>query len=445
MTDSRQTRAFGVMSGDLRVWSVASVFQLDWQWESEVVRPLATALKRRIVEVKRSKDAESPYPLVRLKFDGSMELRNIEDAAAIKGQLFLAQPGDVIFSKIDVRNGAIGVVPNEIGNIAVTSEFPVYRVVPDIAIPEYVQLVFRTPLFRRAINSMKSGHSGRKRVLPSDLEAIKVPLPDLDTQASIVGLQCLGGKRMLEAKKRLQSVVNDLDEELWRLYRASTNADVLTERVLALPSTLVNEWDVMSARATAFRAANPSFVPLREFAEEVRESVDPRLSPDAAWPVFGVNNKTGVFFSHMQKGRDFNTSYRRIRKDWFFHNPTRSSVGSLGIVPDVPPDAITSPEYQVWRVKGGLVPGFVAVLISTGFFLRLVQFHRVGAVKQRLYVDNLLSIPIPVILIEEQERIAEARHAALEELSAAAISAAELGKRVDAIIVGTESIGISPS
>ena len=84
----------------------------------------------------------------------------------------------------------------------------------------------------------------------------------------------------------------------------------------------------------------------------------------------------------------------------------------------MPEDALTSPEYQVWRIKQGLLPGYVAVLINTPFFISLIQFHRVGAVKQRLYVENLLEIPIPVLPDEEQQAIAGAREVALRRVAA---------------------------
>ena len=108
-----------------------------------------------------------------------------------------------------------------------------------------------------------------------------------------------------------------------------------------------------------------------DFIEEATELVRPFDEPERDWPVYGVNNKEGVFLNSHQKGDTFNTAYKRIRKDWFFHNPTRCNVGSLGIVPDVPEDAITSPEYQVWRVKedvpDSILPGFAAVLIQTPY------------------------------------------------------------------------------
>ncbi|MFZ4465340.1 MAG: hypothetical protein ACOYN5_15950 [Bacteroidales bacterium] len=158
--------------------------------------------------------------------------------------------------------------------------------------------------------------------------------------------------------------------------------------------------------------------------------------------VLAENNKEGVFFSDYQKGADFNAPYKLIRKDWFFHNPTRSSVGSLGIVPEVPEDAITSPEYQVWRIRTGLLNGFAAVMITTDYFIKLIQFNRVGAVKQRLYVENLLSIPIPEIPQEFQREVAEEREKALAAIAEARAKVAEAAVGVEAMILGTRKVDV---
>lgn len=164
-------------------------------------------------------------------------------------------------------------------------------------------------------------------------------------------------------------------------------------------------WDFKSARAALFAMAHPDFKPLGEYAEEATELIDPRREPDKEWPVYGVNNDTGVFLSTIQKGSDFSSNYKRIKKDFFFHNPTRANVGSLGRVPEVPEDAITSPEYQVWKTKPGLLPEFAEILIRTEFFLDQVECHRVGGVKERLFVQNLLEIPVPVPDLSIQKQI----------------------------------------
>lgn len=169
--------------------------------------------------------------------------------------------------------------------------------------------------------------------------------------------------------------------------------------------SVLPRWDFKSARAALFAQRHPDFVPLGEYADEATELVDPRSEPEKEWPIYGISNESGVFLSKLQKGAEFNSNYKRIRQDHFFHNPTRANVGSLGRVGDVPPDAITSPEYQVWKPRPGLLPTFAEILIKTDFFLDQIECHRVGGVKERLFVQNLFEIPVPIPPLPIQQKI----------------------------------------
>jgi type I restriction enzyme S subunit len=179
-------KAFAVLFKDLDRWSVSSFFTLRWQWPSNMIRPFIEALDRKSSVVDRSKTPLSELQLITLHFNGEMESRDIKRRTAFKGKLFFAEPGEVIYSKIDVRNGAIGIVPPDFVKGAVSTEYPVYRVRPEIALPDYVKMLLRTSAFRNQINSMISGASGRKRVQPSELEKVRVPFPPLSIQKKIV-------------------------------------------------------------------------------------------------------------------------------------------------------------------------------------------------------------------------------------------------------------------
>lgn len=424
-------RAFVVWFRDLHRWNVGSFVRTDWHWPAEAIKPLAFALKRKIVNSNRS----GKVRLVTLHFDGEMELRGTEAGDEFKGKLFNADPGDVIYSKIDVRNGAIGIIPEHYGSVCVSSEYPVYTVNPDVAEAPFVKVLFRTAAFRRTINSLISGASGRKRVQPADLEAIHVPLPALPVQRKIAETWEKARKKLDDAYITEGQIVQVLDTEL----RRSVLMESLKKPCIIVHWKNIGSLDIKSARAAAYRIDNPSCRCLEEFAEEATEIVKPWEQPEKDWPVYGVNNKEGVFFSHFQQGKDFNAPYKRIHKDWFFHNPTRSSVGSLGIVPEVPDDAITSPEYQVWRVTKDLLPGYVATLIATPFFIELIQVHRVGAVKQRLYVENLLQIPIPYIAEQSQRRIVAERERAMQLVAEAKANLNAAKSDVEAMILGMKS------
>jgi len=211
LDSSAPTKAFAVWSKELERWSVLSFYKVGWKWPAAVIRPLSAALERRFDSVDRAKVRFADLQLVTLHFDGEMEPRNLDGKSGFKGKLFYAQAGDVVYSKIDVRNGAIGVVPLAMPTIAVSAEYPVYRVRPDVALPEYVKLLFRTGAFRRQINSMISGASGRKRVQPSDLEEIEVPLPPLPVQRAIIRPWQEAQAELEAARRKLTSASERLE------------------------------------------------------------------------------------------------------------------------------------------------------------------------------------------------------------------------------------------
>lgn len=180
------SRAFAIWWKDLSRWSVGSFRIPPWKWPREQIKKLALALERRREPVDRDVFTLHPQYFVSLRFTGEVEQRDLHGKTTFKGGLFFAHPGDIIYSKIDVRNGAIGIVPDQFPVVVVTSEFPVYRINRKVAVSEYIQLVFRTEHFRNIVNSMVSGTSGRKRVQPDDLENVEIPLPSLTEQQAIV-------------------------------------------------------------------------------------------------------------------------------------------------------------------------------------------------------------------------------------------------------------------
>lgn len=433
-------KAFAVRFTDLERWDPASFHQVDWHWPKKEMTPIGSLLEVRKEEVDRSQYAFSELQPITIHFDGSIDRRKVAPGCEYTMTLFFAYPGDIIVSKIDLKNGAVAIVPERWENVVVTNHFAVYKLDRSRLVPEYFHRLIQTNFFKEYLWRNKVGAEGRKEVKLDFFESIEIPLPPLPVQKAIVARWQQAQAKRQAARVVLQTVIDDLNTALYAHYYAHCQNDVLRRRWLVMDWKILYRWDVKTARAMAFRLSTPTFEPLGNFVEEATELVKPWDEPEKDWPVYGVNNKEGVFFSYYQKGQAFNAPYKRICKDWFFHNPTRSSVGSLGIVPDVPEDALTSPEYQVWRIKHGLIPGYVDVLINTPFFIELIQFHRVGAVKQRLYVCNLMEIPIPIFPLEEQQRVADARGAALNRIALAEQDAAEAAIEVEALILGTRSL-----
>lgn len=121
---------------------------------------------------------------ITVHLDGTISLRDRTEA--FKGAMFAAYPGDVVFSKIDARNGAIGVIPATIAKAILTSEFPVFVPDPDMLDAGFVRRVLRSGHFLGAIRLAATGTSGRKRITPERFLDLAVPLPPLDQQRAIM-------------------------------------------------------------------------------------------------------------------------------------------------------------------------------------------------------------------------------------------------------------------
>lgn len=430
---NKQIKGFSVMYKDFKYWQVSSMTtsitnQCFWP-----TIKLSELCKVR-TEVVPSEEIETGSVVLLDKI--SFDIGKIFSGKRLETKMkqYRAKSGDIVVSKINARKKAIGIVTGE-KDIGITSHFRSLKPNNNLIITKFLWLALRSNYCSNQF-SIETGGIGKGEISEERLLSIEIPLPPLNIQEYIVDYFEMAENEVNESYKSSEEIKIVLDTFLKNQYKKGNTDDVLKSSLICINWNNLSIWDVKNARAAAFRVQNPNFKPLRDYIEESTHLVKPWEEPEKDWPVYGVNNKDGVFFNYYQKGKDFNSPYKLIKEDWFFHNPTRASVGSLGRVSEVPKDALTSPEYQVWKIKKGLIPDFVALLISTPFFIDLIQFHRVGGVKQRLYVDNLLDIRIPEISEEKQKTFVQLRKNTLTRLQEAKINFENTKQEIEELIAG---------
>jgi type I restriction enzyme, S subunit len=135
-------------------------------------------------EVVVATDSFGDWTPITVHLTGEISAR--DRTAPYKGSMFAAYPGDIVFSKIDARSGAIGMLPAEIEKAVVTPEFPVFTADPARLDGGFAKLVLRTGGFIEALRRKASGTSGRKRITPEAFQDLRIPLPPLPEQQAIV-------------------------------------------------------------------------------------------------------------------------------------------------------------------------------------------------------------------------------------------------------------------
>jgi type I restriction enzyme M protein len=114
---------------------------------------------------------------------------------------FLVQTGQLIMSRIDARNGAFAILPEELDGGVVTQDFPVFKVNLDVIEPEFLAILLRSHGFVEACKRASKGTTNRKRLKETIFLNEAVPLPDKSIQQSFIKLSRLLERFRSETEK----------------------------------------------------------------------------------------------------------------------------------------------------------------------------------------------------------------------------------------------------
>jgi type I restriction enzyme, S subunit len=158
--------------------------------------------KVRLGEVlRRSEETIAPSPeteyreiTVRLWGKGVVE-RGRVNGAMLSGRRFLAHTGQFIASRIDARNGAMGLVPPALDGALVTNDFPLFGIDAQRLLPGFLGWLCRTRDFVDLCFKASEGTTNRVRLKEERFLALEIPLPPPAEQRRIVArIEELGAK-----------------------------------------------------------------------------------------------------------------------------------------------------------------------------------------------------------------------------------------------------------
>ncbi len=143
-------------------------------------------LKPREERVDRTQWRFEDLQPITIHFGGDISRRKVAAGREYTLPLLWVRPGDVVLSKIDLKNGAVGVLEDGWDNAVVTTHFKVYE--PDLTRldPTYFRMLLQTGEFKRWLWANRSGADGRTEVKLDVFEELEIPLPPLPEQQAIV-------------------------------------------------------------------------------------------------------------------------------------------------------------------------------------------------------------------------------------------------------------------
>lgn len=156
-------------------------------------------------------DAEYHEVTVKLWGKGVFSRGKVRGGDVVTNRRFV-RAGQFILSKIDARNGAVGIVPPELDGAIVSNDFPSFAVRdPKMADPSFLGWMARSPGFVGLCKAASEGTTNRVRIKESKFLKQEVLLPSLPEQRAVVDHLDELGCKIRQLNAHLDAIEADID------------------------------------------------------------------------------------------------------------------------------------------------------------------------------------------------------------------------------------------
>lgn len=310
---------------------------------------------------------------VKLWGKGVIERGEVEGATIAGTRRKRVRARQFILSRIDARNGALGLVPPALEGAIVSNDFPVFAVDESVILPEFLGWLSRTQGFVELCKHASEGTTNRVRLKEGRFLDLKLRFPDPPEQKRIVA-------RIEELTRKLEEVqkLRDEVEELAGGMIASLHNELAGRRTRKLGQIL-----------------------------ELQEDAVP-VSIAGNYPQVGVKSFGNGLFQKATTSGDQTTykAFNRLFPGALVLSQVKAWEGAIAVCPANLSGWFVSPEYRTFRcVPSEARSGYLAHLVRTKWFWgRFVDATRgVGDRRERTRPEQFLALELPMPSVENQE------------------------------------------
>lgn len=124
---------------------------------------------------------------------------------------YIIRKGQFLVSKIDARNGAFGVVPEEADGAIITGNFWAFDVDFNKIAPQYLVLVTQTNQFVSFVEKCSNGTTNRHYLQEDAFLQQAIPLPSLEEQKAIISVYDNSMRKIAENEREINSNAVSMD------------------------------------------------------------------------------------------------------------------------------------------------------------------------------------------------------------------------------------------
>lgn len=449
-------KAFAIWFKDLDRWDPASFHGISWHWPKDIMSPIGSVLEPRKEKVDRSRFAFTDLQPITIHFDGSIDPRKVDGNKEYTMDLFFARPGDIIVAKIDLKNGAVGIIPKHLKNVVVTGHFAVYKPDTTKLLPEYLHRLIQTSFFKAYLWRNKVGAEGRKEVKLDFFNSIEIPLPPLTVQQAIIDRWQKAQQEIRSARERVNRHKAQIDAHFFKDLDLTPPIQKEQSKVFAVQWKDFHRWSVSYNQAaqlsTDLTKGKFAVAQLGSVLDLVQYGTSEKANVRGeGTPILRINNiKDGAIdlsdLKHIKLPREALQSLLLQDGDILIirTSGSRDLVGTCAVFHADGEYVFASYLIRLRPDKSKADPDFIAWFLNSA-----LGRQQIDAVSRQIMMNNInseelrsLQIPLPPLDVQRSivQQIMSGKAEMMRERAAAERMSYEAKTDMEALILGTKKL-----
>ena len=340
---------------------------------------------------------------------------------------YMVSEGQFILSKIDARNGAMGIIPAELDGAVVTQDFLPYDIDITKVNPQYFVLVCTTKQFVEFCQSCSSGTTNRQRVDEAQFLNIKVPVPSLVEQNKLVEEY---NKQLLIASDAELSVINkrrDINALLLTELGVKISKDTALRGLTTVAFSSLDRWDIAYLQNTAKYTARYKSLRFENCIEYFMKGsngkslrMETYKSPSKDFHYIGmehIEKATGRLINvPIVKGEQIKSQTVTVPNGYFIYGKLRPYLNKYWYNNTYWDNLVCSSELFVFKIKENINTRFFELVLGSDIVQEQIADLTSGARMPRITETVFMNIQIPIPPLDIQMKLAEQIDRITEEI-----------------------------
>ncbi|MBR5082116.1 MAG: restriction endonuclease subunit S [Bacteroidales bacterium] len=399
-------------------WSVSHILgQRIGFNEKYLSQPIGSFVKRSSVSTNVRNECQYKQVTLKTKGGGAV-LRDIKLGKDIgTKKQYVVSEGQFIMSKIDARNGAFGIVPNDLDGAIVTADFPLFDIETDIINPVYFSLISSTNAFARFAQSCSRGTTNRQRIDINLFLSQQVPLPTLSEQQTLVKTYNDKIQQAELLERQANQVEKEIEEYLLKELGISgqkkkENSQYSGFKFLKfIKFKDANRWDVYNGEPEVILRLKQSSFPLVEIGKAynfTKRSWDKKEKEFRYVEIGSVDTLNGIMYAEkIPTSKAPSRATQKIKTKDLIIGTTRPYLKKFAIVNQDFDDCVCSSGFQVIAPNETNNISFLYEYLMTTPAIAQFELFMTGALYPAITNKDLKKVLIPLPTLEIQNAIVE--------------------------------------